>query len=85
MSDARQTEQRAGELAQQLVDHLRHSRISAWATAAEGYVVTVSKQDDEAAVSYARGVITGEEDLAAKLSGKVPPDVFHDPSQQSDG
>jgi hypothetical protein len=85
MSEATQTEHLAGELARQLADLLSGKRISAWATETDGYLVIVSKRGDEAASSYARGVITGEQDLAAKLSDKVPPDVFHDPSQQSDG
>jgi hypothetical protein len=85
MAEAQDGTNAATQLVRQLVGELKSTQVSAWSASADGYIVTVSKQGDTAASAYVRGVIAGEPDLADKLSAKVPPDVNHDPSQQSDG
>ncbi|MDB5581231.1 MAG: hypothetical protein JWR80_6407 [Bradyrhizobium sp.] len=78
-------EQVAQHQAAQLVDVLKSRRAAAWSFSTGGFLVTVSREGDQAAQSYARSALTGARDMADHLARKVPPDVFHDPGQQSDG
>lgn len=80
-----EAERQARHQAAQLVDTLKSRRAAAWSCSTGGFLVTVSREGDQAAQSYARSALTGARDMADRLSEKVPPDVAHDPAQQSDG